>query len=104
MNNIQLPKTYVVRICTSIVMTLIALTMASSIETILQTGISLHRYLMRWVTFAVLGMSAYAVFLCWRASTIDVLYTFRKVMPLVLAIFPLSVFIFQFVLWWIWVL
>lgn len=98
----DLQKSYVLRIGSAIVLSLIALTMTSSIETILHTSISVHRYLMNGITAIVLMMAAGAIYCCWRASTVDVLYTVRKIVPLALAIFPIYVFIFQGALYWMW--
>lgn len=98
----DLQRLYVLRIIGAIVMTAVALTMTLSIESILHTTIAVHRFLMIGVTLLVLAMTAFSMFLCWRASMIDVLYTVRKIVPLALTIFPIYVFIFQGALFWMW--
>lgn len=98
----DLPKSYVLRIVAAVILTVCALTMALSIESILHTTIAVHHFLMVSVTLLVFSIAAFAIFLCWRASMIDVLYTVRKVVPLALTIFPIYVFVFQGALFWMW--
>lgn len=90
------------QIACAIILAILAYMMTSSIEYILHTTISLHRFLMLMTTCIVWAMTAIACYYLIRASNIDITYTKRKIIPLVLAVFPIYVFVFQGALLWMW--
>lgn len=96
-------KDYGKHIVAAAILAVISYMITSSIETILHTELSLHRYLMIGTTLLVWSMTIGASILLVRASNVDVMYTKRKIIPLVVSIFPIYVFVFQGALLWMWI-